>query len=154
MRIAAAPARLCAGVRAQTAFFLCCLFFCGTVSAMWAALSDDELIRTSDLIVVGEWQGQTTFSAPSFPEAAIGVIAISEVLRGPGNPAFALVILPSDKKPRSSSDPAFHRGDRGLWLLRLKPDSQGLYLVDHPQRFVSGEGESQRIRQLRQLIKP
>lgn len=121
---------------------------------MWASLSDDELIRGSDLIVMGEWQGQTALSAPSVPEISIGVIAISEVWKGAGAPAFALVALPSGNMPRSSSDRVFRRGDRGLWLLRLRPDGQGLYLADHPQRFVPSAGGEQRIRQLRQLIKP
>lgn len=121
---------------------------------MWAALSDDELIRSSDLVVVGEWQGQTAFSTAPVAEMAIGVIAVSEVWKGAGNPAFALVALPSAKAPRSSGDLVFRRGDRGLWLLRLRPDSQGLYLADHPQRFVPAGGGEQRFRQLRQLIKP
>jgi hypothetical protein len=121
---------------------------------MWAGLSDDELIRGSDLVVQGEWQGQTALSMPSVPEIAVGVIAISEVWKGAGNPTFALVALPSSKAPRSSSNLTFRRGDRGLWLLRLQPGSQGLYLVDHPQRFVPLDGGEQRMRQLRQLIKP
>ncbi|HWT54056.1 MAG TPA: hypothetical protein VN066_04555 [Rhodocyclaceae bacterium] len=121
--------------------------------AMWAPLSDDELIRSADLIVVGEWQGQVAVSTAGNPEMELGVVLVSESWKG-GSPAVVLVALPPSRTPRSSSDPVFRRGDRGLWLLRLQPGSKGLYLVDHPQRFVSSTGGEQRIRQLRQLIKP
>jgi hypothetical protein len=135
---------------------MCCLsfFVCNISFAMWAALSDDELILSSDLIVMGEWQGQTAVSAASIPEMTMAVIAISEVWKGAGDPVFALIALPSGKIPRSSSDLVFRRGDRGLWLLRLRPGGQGLYLVDHPQRFVPAASGDARIRQLRQLVKP
>lgn len=139
----------------QTARFLCCLslFLAGSVIAMWAPLSDEELVRSSDLIVVGEWQGQSAFSATGSGDIEIGVVLVSETLKGKG-PGFALVALPSSSAPRSSSDLVYRRGDRGLWLLKLQPGSKGLYLADHPQRFVPSAGGEQRIRQLRQLIKP
>lgn len=121
---------------------------------MWAGLGDEELVRSSDLIVMGEWQGQTTLASSPGAAQEIGVIVISEVHKGAGNPAFALVALPASKAPRSSNDPDYRRGDRGLWLLRARPDSRGLYLVDHPQRFVSVVGGESRIRQLRRLIAP
>jgi hypothetical protein len=120
---------------------------------MWAPLSDEELIRSSDLIVVGEWQGQVAFSAAGGTDMDVGVVLVDETWKG-GAPAFVLVALPASRAPRSSSDPVFRRGDRGLWLLRSQPGSKGLYLADHPQRFVSSGAGQQRIRQLRQLIKP
>ena len=126
----------------------------GAVNAMWAGLSDEELVRSSDLIVVGEWQGQTPFASASAQEIEIGVITIQEVLKGVGKPAFALVALPAASLPRSSTDPDYRRGDRGLWLLRARPGSKGLYVIDHPQRFVPAADGEARIRQLRRLIGP
>lgn len=120
---------------------------------MWAPLSDEDLIRGSDLIVVGEWQGQVAFATTGTAEMEVGVVIVSETLKGSSSP-FVLVALPASRAPRSSSDTAFRRGDRGLWLLRLQPGGKGLYLVDHPQRFVASSSGAQRIRELRQLIKP
>jgi hypothetical protein len=152
MAVAVRPARKHAG--AQAVLFCCLLSAVGVVNAMWAGLGDEELVRSSDLIVMGEWQGQTTLSSAPAVELETGVIIISEVLKGVGNPAFALVALPANKALRSSSDPDYRRGDRGLWLLRARPNSKGLYLVDHPQRFVPAVGGENRIRQLRRLIAP
>ncbi|MDE2600245.1 MAG: hypothetical protein KGL40_11550 [Rhodocyclaceae bacterium] len=119
---------------------------------MWAPLSDEELLRSSDLIVMGEWQGQVAFSAGS-SDMEVGVVLVNEAWKG-GTPAFVLIALPASRTLRSSSDMTFRRGDRGLWLLHLQPGSKGLYLVDHPQRFVPSTGGEQRMRQLRQLLKP
>lgn len=152
MAVAVRPACKHAGV--QAVLFCCLLSAIGAANAMWAGLGDEELVRSSDLIVMGEWQGQTTLSVAPAVELEAGIIIISEVLKGGGNPAFALVALPASKAPRSSNDPDYRRGDRGLWLLRARPDSKGLYLIDHPQRFVPVAGGESRIRQLRRLIAP
>lgn len=118
--------------------------------AMWAALDDTALLQGSDLIVLGEWQGQTAVAAPDLASGDIGVIGVSEVLKGKAQDVV-LVALPAAAGPRSSSDPAFRRGERGLWLLRLRPGSQGVYLADHPQRFVPLR-QAARIRALRQQL--
>lgn len=137
-------ARACLGL-----LLLCCA---GTSGAMWAALSDAELLRSSDLIVVGEWQGQTALTPGPGGAATsvVGSIRVSEVLKGP-EVGFALVALPSANGPLSGEDVRFRRGERGLWLLRLRPGSQGLYLADHPQRFVS-EKQKHRVLELRQQL--
>lgn len=120
--------------------------------AMWASLSDDELIRKSDLIVLGEWLGHSILNTGHSSDLTVGVIAISEVLKGPSTSTVALVSIPAATAPRSSSDLVYRQGDRGLWLLRLRPNSTGIYLADHPQRFVATLGGEARIKQLRQKI--
>ncbi len=123
--------------------------------AMFAHLSDEELISRSELIVVGEWMGQATVGATALGESAprldLGVVAISEVLKGPAVQTVALVATPSASAARKSSDLPHKRGERGLWLLRAKPDAPvGIYLADHPQRF---ELDAARIETLRRLLK-
>lgn len=121
---------------------------------MWAQMSDEELVSSSELIVIGEWLGQIQVvleSGKSFQ--GIGVIAVSKVLKGSLEPGFVLVQRAAAGAPRSSSDLNFERGQKGLWLLRAKPDgAQGIYLVDHPHRFVSASGDPARIVALRRLM--
>jgi len=115
----------------------------GHANAMWAAMSERELIDASEIIVVGEWQ-----PGPGQPH-----ILVSEVLKGPAG-LRSLPLADTASGLRSSSDPDHRTGDRGLWLLRRHPDSKArpLYLADHPQRFVPAAGGEARIRQLRKLI--
>ena len=121
---------------------------------MWARLSDEELIASSDLIVMGEWLGETQIALEGAASTqGVGVIAVSEVIKGKREPGFVLVQRPGAGALRSSSDLSFERGQRGLWLLRAKPGgAQGIYLADNPQRFVSESGDGGRIASLKRLI--
>lgn len=122
--------------------------------AMWAQMSDAELVQHSDLVVIGEWVGQSSVTLPG--EAGpleLGGIAVAEVLKGPAGQTLALVVTTRADTPRSSTDLIYRRGDRGLWLLRRQPGGRaGLYLADHPQRFVSAAGGAARIEALRRLL--
>ncbi len=121
---------------------------------MWVKMSDAELLLHSDLIVMGTWQGPATPSAggaAAMPNA--GVVAVSEVLKGPGATTRVLVALPALDAPRSSSDLHYRVGDTGLWLLRKRPGEQAdVYLADHPQRFVPAATDAARIKSLRELL--
>lgn len=121
---------------------------------MWAQLTDDDLIRTSDLIVLGEWAGQASTLHRGQPVGGdIGVVTVTEVLKGLPGTAIALVAVASARGPRSSSDITFKRGDRGLWLLRRHAGGPiDLFAADHPQRFVSSASGEARIATLRRMI--
>ena len=126
-----------------------------TTNAMWARMTDAELIRQSDLIVVGEWIGtaQIEISARQVKIHA-GVIAVKEVLKGDPRQTAALVAVPGADQPISSSDIVYRRGQRGLWLLRLRSaDEVGIYLADHPQRFLPEDKAAPQIENLRKLLK-
>ena len=127
---------------------------------MWAQMSDEELLTRSDLIVMGEWVGQSEpLTLGGTVRVELGAIAIAEVLKGPKGvnatsaPTVALVRVAPAAAPASSSDLACRRGQRGLWLLRLDPGgSSGIYLADHPQRFVPADKDAGRIARLRALL--
>lgn len=121
--------------------------------AMYVQMSDEELIRQSDLVVIGELIGQTPLQTGATGERLeLGVIRVSETLKGPPGQTVALLLLPAPDAPRASSDLAYKRGDRGLWLLRQRSSSTtGLYLADHPQRFVA-ESSAARIATLRRQL--
>ena len=139
--------RLLGAVLAAFAFFLP-----RTGIAMWASMSDDELVASSELIVIGEWLGQTAVTLPGATGAqTFGVIAVAEVLKGQRETGFVLVQRPAASALRSSSDLNFERGQKGLWLLRAVPGAKGLYAFDHPQRFVSAATDPARIAALRRL---
>lgn len=116
----------------------------GQPNAMWAAMSERELIDASELIVMGEWQ-----VGPSGQSH----ILVSEVLKGPAG-LRSVVTAEAASGLRSGSDLERRTGDRGLWFLRRHPDTKTrtLYLADHPQRFVPAAGGEARIRHLRKLI--
>lgn len=118
---------------------------------MWAALSDEELIADSDLIVIGVWQ-EVRLPGGAAEENLQGRIAVSEVLKGRKNLTSIRLAQTSHKLLHSSTDLVFRTGDQGLWLLRQSPGQQDIYLIDHPQRFVPVPGGEQRIRALRRLI--
>jgi len=123
-----------------------------TSLAMWEAWTDAELLRRSDLVVIGEWQGVAALNLPAPTGAlALGAISVAEVLKGARGQTVVLVVQPGAGSLRSSSDLVYRRGDRGLWLLRARPGGDGLYLVDHPQRFVAA-ADVARIAALRALI--
>ena len=144
----AASAWLHAAARIAT----CSLLLGSTgVHAMWAALDDETLVGSSDLIVVGEWQEVSPAAAE---ENLQGRIVVSAVLKGRHGKTPIRIMHSPGKGLRSGNDLVFRTGDQGLWLLRRAPGHEGAYLIDHPQRFVSAAGGEQRIRALKQLIRP
>jgi hypothetical protein len=122
---------------------------------MWVKMSDTELLQHSDLIVMGTWQGQASqpHAAAGHSVPNVGIVAVSEVLKGPAATARVLVVVPAPDAPRSSSDLHYRIGDKGLWLLRKQPGEKAdLYLADHPQRFVPAATDAAHIEVLRQLL--
>ena len=146
------------GIRPLVFFLLACaIAWAGQVQAMWARMSDAELIQKSQWIVVGEWVGQAPLRLGQGGAASdLGVIALTEVLRGPQGPTLAFVAVPGAAQPISSSDLRYRRGDHGVWFLRLRQpgDVSGPYLADHPQRFLRDTPENASvIRTLRDQLK-
>lgn len=120
---------------------------------MWVGMSDQELIDTSDLIVMGEWQDATGQRPPASEGLQLGRIVVSEVLKGPRDVRQVWVVLPGSSSLRASNDLVYRAGDRGLWCLRKSPD-HAFYLADHPQRFVPLIGGETRIREIRKQLSP
>lgn len=124
------------------------------VHASWARMTDAELIAQSDVIVVGELVGETRVKLQSERETLrLGVISVQEVLKGDPNQNIVLLVLPSQEGLRLSAEILYHKGQRGLWFLRLRSAKEvGLYVADHPQRFLSPTSEAQRIEAFRDAL--
>ncbi len=101
---------------------------------MWAKMSLEDLIRSSDLVVLGTLE---TLGPQRHGRFEIGKIRIEEVLVGRKDLTEAALLVPaSDRDIRSSTDLTHREGQRGLWFLRLQPGSEDMfYLADHPQRW-------------------
>ena len=127
----------------------------GGADAMWVRLSDAELIEQSDIIVGAELIGHTQLRlAPDRPKLTLGVLRVDDVLKGDAGITVALLVLPSPDAPRSSTDLLYRKGQKGLWFLRVRDQKDaGLYLADHPQRFVPVEQAQGRIQALREQLK-
>lgn len=127
----------------------------GSAHAMWVKLTDTELIARSDVIVIGELIGQTRMKRSSDGETLwLGILEIGEVLKGDPSQTMLLLVLPSPEGPRSSSDIFYRKGQRGLWFLHTRrPGEIGLYLADHPQRFLPAPDATDRIKAIRKILK-
>lgn len=122
--------------------FMCLLGLAAVASessAMWARLTDSELLQQSDAIVIGEIIGQTEIVlANPTARLTLAVIRVDEVLKGDKRATLVLLETPSGAQPRSSSDIRYGKGQNGVWFLRLRSKSEsGVYRADHPQRFQS-----------------
>jgi len=117
--------------------------------AMWAKYSDDELIRQSDLIVTGTLSGERRIEIEA-RQIRVGVIKVDRVFKG-HSAAEVLLALPPADRPISSTDLVYRIGQSGLWYLRAQAGHAGVYLADHPQRFVPMAGAGSQIEALRAM---
>lgn len=122
---------------------------------MWAPLSDEDLLKTSDLVVLGEWAGQTSLTASGQAIGRdVGVILVKEIYRGLSQLTIALVSVPRTNGPRSSEDITYARGASGLWFLRKYPGGPlDLYAADHPMRFIDSRTSANRIADWQRKLK-
>ncbi|WP_029001079.1 hypothetical protein [Azohydromonas australica] len=124
----------------------------GPVAAMWARMSEAELVQHSELIVAGEWSSDAPAPLPGTPARAVGRIAVTEVWKGPPDLKAVRVVVPAPGGLQSSDAITYRRGDRGLWLLRPWQGGGGLYAADSPQRFVAEGSDPALLKTLRELL--
>lgn len=139
-------------VRSRVAAAALLLFVAGTVSAMWERMTDAELIDRSDLVVFGTLIGHSALRTAT-EDLLLGVVRIDRVYKGAAG-GVAFVMLPPPR-PVSSTDLRFSVGQTGLWFLRLRrPDEQGIYLADHPQRFTAAAQAAAQVEALMKRAAP
>lgn len=104
-------------------------------SAMFAKLSQKDLVESSELIVTGTL-AQVEMTSGSAPRR-VGTLDIINVLKGAPDLEEARLLLPEGAGLRSSSDIDYATGSTGLWFLRAAdPEAPELYAADSPQRFI------------------
>ena len=125
--------------------------------AIWAELSESSLIEQSELIVTGTLLARTQVSIPSAAlELNLALIQIDTVLKGDPSQRVALLVLPAPTPGiHSSGTITYVPGQAGLWYLRIRAaNERGLFLADHPQRFVPVESAGEPIHRAKQRLTP
>jgi len=128
--------------------------FAGSLHAMFAPLSDRELIEGSSLIVQAEFVGQAPVDfGPGAGSQWLGVLVVRETLTGVVADRIVFIAVPSPAGPRSSSDILYRPGQTGLWFLHARPGgANGMLVADHPQRFVPAGSGQARIEEFRRSL--
>jgi len=118
-------------------------------AAMWTRLSDSELLERSDLVLTGTLIGQSSVRVAG-EDLFLAVIKVDAVFKGAADLSVVFLVLPAPERPISSTDLQYRVGQSGLWFLRQRSAGErGLFLADHPQRFIPSEKASSRIEALR-----
>ncbi len=119
------------------------------VHAAWAGMTDLELINQSKLIIKATFIGKSIVSFPGTAKPSlIGILKVEQVYKGNADDVV-LLLLPLRPPNVSVSTDILHTvGQNGLWFLKSFEASEGIYLVDHPQRIWSLEKQSK----LKQLL--
>ncbi|MER2518523.1 MAG: hypothetical protein ABTR92_19360 [Candidatus Accumulibacter phosphatis] len=134
---------------------LCCLLLlvvCLDAVAMWARMSESELLERSDLVVSGTLIGHSPVRTAG-EDMVLAVIRIDTVYKGAAGQLVAFLVLPAADRPLSSSDLHYRVGQSGLWFLRQRSAAErGLFLADHPQRFTPSASASAQIEFLQKRL--
>lgn len=146
------------GIKLRKWFFVLPLLFLTTpLFAMWTQYSDAELFDSSEVIIKARLIGaaEVKLSAEQ-GSMVLGVLQVDQVLKGEQGTRVILLALPPRGGPVSSSDLIYREGQEGLWFLyqRLRGDKgiKGVYLADHPQRFVPAKDVDERLKTMRKLL--
>lgn len=123
---------------------------------MWISGSDEELVSSSELILTGTYLGQTEVRFVSEGQLQnVGVLHVSEVIKGSADISVVLLKVPSQQGLLRRSDQiSFTPGQQGLWFLRPLPGSRGVFLADHPDRFIPEQEVAEKMKMIQRLISP
>lgn len=135
------------------ALLLLCFLDTGKSYAMWTEADDDELVNSSALIVEATYTGQSVFSVDKgATRLSLGVLRVQRVHQGDPATEMIFIRVPNIGLLRKSDDIIFTKGQHGLWFLRTDSAYPGLYLADHPQRFVPEAQVSEKVRSIQKLL--
>ena len=138
---------------APLALLLAALTGTGSVQAMWAKMTDAEMVESSQLIVVATYIGKADVGLKVDDKILhLGVLDVSNTLKGNQQEVVFLQLPQSTSIFRRSDDIFFHPGQKGLWFLREVSQQKGIYVIDNPQRFVPEEKVDNRMDSLLKLL--
>ena len=119
--------------------------------AMWAKMSEAQLLEYSQLIITGEFLGESEIhDLTKIGTVNLGVIRVDKILKGKVEGTLVFLALPSGEQPKASSSINYSVGTKGLWYLRHRSEGGTIYLADHPQRFIDEASASEYIIRLQQ----
>ncbi len=126
--------------------------------AMFARMSDQQLIDASEVIVVGTLTRFVTAPDPADGEnRTFGLVEVHQALKGQADGTLMLAV-PQPGGPVSSSDIYYRKSDKGLWFLR-RVSQKGqtgtpVFAADNPQRFVPMGEAAPGIAAVRKAMQP
>ncbi|MDQ3713855.1 MAG: hypothetical protein M3388_16770 [Acidobacteriota bacterium] len=130
----------------KTLFTACfiILLFSFNCFAMWALISTDELVKESDLIVIGTLQSISKYTKDNV-DYSEGKIVVEKVISGYVKTTEGFPLELGDKikfKWQASTlivcprlDHSGNENEKGIWLLEVESD--GTVSADYPRRFNS-----------------
>jgi hypothetical protein len=117
------------------------LFITTVVYASWVDIPIEDLIKNSDLIIVGKISGIDT-SKKQNPDSEIikimgryydfGTITVSQVIKGDEHAKSVVLRYPSRRE--LSTDIVYELNQNGIWLL-TKSKEGDFYLAGYPKDF-------------------
>lgn len=120
---------------------------------MWAGMTDAELVGASPLIVMATYIGSTQVTLQeNGPALHLGVLEVNDTLKGNPQELVFLQLPASSGLLHKSDDIFFRPGQKGLWFLKKDGPHQGIYKIDHPQRFIPEQQLGNRIKPLLKLL--
>ena len=121
-------------------------------SAMWARMTDAELIKQSNLIVKATYIGSTTISVDK-KKLHLGVLHIEDTLKG-NQQGVVFIRLGSTTKgfPKKSDEISFKLNQKGMWFLEKNIEQEGVYIINRPDRFIPEEQFKNRLPALFKLL--
>ena len=124
-----------------------------TSQAIWKDVTSEEMIEQSIIILQGALIGTARLSLEDKSEILnLGIIQISEVLKGKNEKGVALIVIRSENKSVASTQLKFVIGQKGIWILDLYSTPENdLYVVNHPQKFIPSK-EKEKIRKIKYLL--
>jgi len=134
-------------------FMLCFSFLPESVNAMWAKLSDYQLIENSEVIIVAELTEAKEIIVQN-KKIMIGILKAKEVLKGEKQQNVFMLELPSTATPLKSDDIFYKKGQKGIWYLRKQNvvKDYDIYSADHPQRFLPSKDADDKLKALRTIL--
>ncbi len=142
-------------VRNRALFCLALATITPSALAMFMGVTEQQLLAQSSVVVVGELMGRAEIAtADGAAPINLGVIRVERMLKGDPDTTILFLALPRrGPMPRLSTDIDYRDGQRGLWFLHLRdPAQSGVFLADHPQRFVPINKAEERIPAVLKLL--
>ncbi len=127
----------------------CVLVIVDPAHAVWAGMTDQELIKESDLIIRAIFIGKNTVRFPGMSKPIlVGILKIEHMYKGNADDVILLMLPLRPPNVSVSTDILHVVGQNSLWFLKYSNDSEGVYLADHPQRIWSPDQQAK----LKQLL--
>lgn len=117
-----------------------------TGGGLFASMTVEQLVDSSQLIVVGELVSLSAH--PNLAATDLGTIRIEEVILARASNSTAdraSLLVPARGGLAVSTAVYYTVGQRGVWFLRRDSAQADAYLADHPQRLMAAS-EAARVR--------